>query len=200
MLRFYKLISTLLHPIVIPTLGTLLFLSITPHVISIKKQYMLLAIVFVATYVIPLTALLVLKTIGVINSFKVTTIKEQKTLLFALLSVFYILGSFFYSVPVFEELGLLFYGTTMAIVVVYFLFFINIKTSLHIVSISSIVGFFLIFGNLYSISILPIIGVLIFLTGVLASAQLHLKAHTPLEIYFGFFVGVFCQFILFYLL
>jgi len=64
----------------------------------------------------------------------------------------------------------------------------------------SVIGFFLIFGNLYSISILPIVVVLIFLTGVLASARLHLKAHTPLEISVGFFVGLFCQFTIFYLL
>lgn len=200
MLRFYKLISTLLHPIVIPTLGTLLFLSITPEVISIKRQYLLLAIVFIATYIVPLITLLVLKTLGVIKSFKVTTIKERKTPLFSLLIVFYLLGKFFYNIPVFEELGLLFYGTTIAIVVVYFLFFFNIKTSLHIMSMGSVIGFFLIFGNLYSISILPIVVVLIFLTGVLASARLHLKAHTPLEISVGFFVGLFCQFTIFYLL
>jgi len=67
-------------------------------------------------------------------------------------------------------------------------------------SMSSVVGFFLIFGSVHSISILPIIGVLILLTGVLASARLHLKAHTKLEIYVGFCAGIFSQFATFYIL
>ena len=200
MLRFHKFISVLLHPIVIPTLGTLLFLSLTPQVISSERQYLLLAIVFVATYVIPLITLIVLKALKVISSFKVTSIKERKIPLFLLLIIFYFLGKILYNIPIFEELGVLFYGTTTAIVLVYFLFFFNIKTSLHIMSMSSAIGFFLILGNLYSISIIPVIGVLIFLTGVLASARLHLKAHTKLEIYLGFCVGLFCQFAVFYIL
>lgn len=199
-MKFYKFISVLLHPIVIPTLGTFLFLLLTPQVISRERQYFLLAIVFVATYVIPLITLIILKALRVINSFKVTSIRERKIPLFLLLIIFYVLGKMFYNIPVFEELGVLFYGTTTAIVLVYFFFFFDIKTSLHIMSMSSAIGFLLILGNLYSISILPIIGVLIFLTGVLASARLYLKAHTKLEIYLGFFVGLFCQFAIFYLL
>jgi membrane-associated phospholipid phosphatase len=41
---------------------------------------------------------------------------------------------------------------------------------------------------------------IILLAGLLASARLHLKAHTPKDIYVGFFIGTVTPFCLQYLL
>lgn len=65
---------------------------------------------------------------------------------------------------------------------------------------SSTLGFFLLFANNYSISILPLGSILIILTGILASARLHLKAHNQKEIYLGFFIGLIGQFLGFIML
>lgn len=130
---------------------------------------------------------------GVIKSFQVESINERKAPLFLMLLVFYVLGWFLIKIPVFKDLGILFYGTNLALIVTYVLFFFNVKTSLHIMSMSSTLGFFLIYGALNSISILPIAIVIIVLTGLLASSRLYLKAHKPLEVYIGFFLGITAQ-------
>jgi membrane-associated phospholipid phosphatase len=44
---------------------------------------------------------------------------------------------------------------------------------------------------------LPIIILLVLLSGILASSRLYLKAHTPVELLIGFSLGIVCQFILF---
>lgn len=137
--------------------------------------------------------LVILKALGVIKSFQVESIKERKVPLFLMLLIFYILGWVLIKIPAFKDLGILFYGTNLALIVTYILFFFNIKTSLHIMSMSSTLGFFLIYGTLNSISILPIAIIMIVLTGVLASSRLSLKAHKPLEIYLGFFLGITTQ-------
>ena len=199
-MKFHKFISALLHPIVIPTIGVILFLLLTPTVIARERQYILLSLVFIATYIIPLITLALLKAFGVINSFDLASIKERKIPLFIMLIIFYVLGRFLLNIPAFSGLGMLFFGTNLALVVIYFLFLFDIKTSLHIMSLSSAIGFFLIFGSIHSIVVLPIISVLILLTGILASARLYLKAHTKLEIYIGFFLGMFSQFAIFYIL
>ena len=62
-------------------------------------------------------------------------------------------------------------------------------------SLSSALGFFLIYGNIYSISTIPISIVIILLTGLLASARLQLKAHNTKEVYLGFVIGLLGQFI-----
>jgi membrane-associated phospholipid phosphatase len=61
----------------------------------------------------------------------------------------------------------------------------------------NMIGFFLIMTNINSLSMLPIIILLILLSGILASSRLYLKAHTPVELLIGFFLGIVCQFILF---
>ena len=199
-MKFHKFISVLLHPIVIPTIGILLFLSITPNEIKKERQYLLISIVFFSTYVIPLISLIILKTLGVVKSFQVESIKERKTPLFIMLIIFYVLGKLLINIPDFRELGILFYGTNISLALVYLLFFFQIKSSLHILSMSSTLGFFLLFANNYSISILPLGSILIILTGILASARLHLKAHNQKEIYLGFFIGLIGQFLGFIML
>ncbi len=199
-MKFHKFISVLLHPIVIPTIGILLFLSITPNEIKKERQYLLISIVFFSTYIIPLISLIILKTLGVVKSFQVESIKERKTPLFIMLIIFYVLGKLLINIPDYRELGILFYGTNISLALVYLLFFFQIKSSLHILSMSSTLGFFLLFANNYSISILPLGSILIILTGILASARLHLKAHNQKEIYLGFFIGLIGQFLGFIML
>ena len=194
-MKFHKFISVILHPIVIPTIGVLLFLALTPDVIIKERQYLLLSIVFFSTYIVPIIFLVILKSLGVINSFQVESIKERKAPLFLMLLVFYVLGKLLINIPDFKDLGVLFYGTNLALIIIYILFFFNIKTSLHIVSMSSALGFFLIYGTLNSISILPIAIIMIVLTGLLASSRLHLKAHKPLEVYLAFFLGILAQYL-----
>lgn len=167
---------------------------------GLQRQYVLISIVFFATYIIPITALVILKALGTIESYQVHSIKERKIPLIIMLVIFSILGRLFYNIADFKELGILFYGTDLALAVVYFLFLLKIKTSIHILSMSSVIAFVLIFTTINGISALPIIAILFALTGILASARLHLKAHTPLEIYLGFALGLCSQISLYYLL
>ena len=194
-MSFHKFISVILHPIVIPTVGVFLFLLLSPEEIKKERQYYLISIVFFSTYIIPIISLTILKTLGLIKNFKVLSIKERKIPLYIMLIIFYFLGQRLLNVQDFRELGMLFYGTNISLIIIYFLFYLNIKSSLHIMSMSSALGFFLIYGSTHSITILPIATVFIILTGILASSRLSLKAHTSLEIYLGFFIGLFGQFL-----
>lgn len=194
-MKFDKFISVILHPIVIPTIGVLLFLALTPDIIRKERQYLLISIVFFSTYIIPIISLIILKALGLIKSFQVESIQERKIPLFLMLIIFYTLGKFLINIDTFKSLGILFYSINLSLVIIYFLFFFKVKTSLHIVSLSSALGFFLIYGTINSIAILPIAIVMILLTGILASARLNLKAHNPLEIYIAFFLGLTSQLI-----
>jgi len=153
----------------------------------------------VATYFIPLCTLFVLKSLKRIHSFEVATIKERKIPLFLMILLFAILGNNLANLSIFRDFSLLFYGATYALISVYFLFIIKLKTSLHLLAIGMLVGFFLALAAVHSISVLPIIIILILLSGLLASARLEVEAHSPKEIYTGFFIGVFSQIIVFLL-
>ncbi|WP_408023695.1 hypothetical protein [Tenacibaculum sediminilitoris] len=111
--------------------------------------------------------------------------------------LFMILGKMFASMSIFRDLSYLFYGTVFGLGFIYMLFPFKIKGSLHLLSMGVAVGYFLLFQQIQSVNIIPVSIVFIFLSGLLASSRLHLKAHTYREVYIGFFVGVFSPFIAF---
>lgn len=199
-MRFQKTISTILHPIVIPTLGVLIYFIFVSQSISQKQQLLLLALVFGITYVIPVLTLITLKSLGIIRDFQVTSIRERRMPVLLMMLLFYLLGNQLAGITYLRDLGLLFYGTSISLLFVYLLFAFQLKTSLHLLSMGSAVGFFLVIMNTYSLSLMPIIMVFILLSGLLASSRLYLNAHDSKEVFIGFSLGFVSQVLIFWIL
>jgi len=191
--RLYKFISIILHPIVLPTIGVIIYLIFLPHTIIEKQRLYLIGYIFIITYLIPLGVLILLKGLNLINSFKVQSIKERKIPIFLMILLFTLIGNIFMKSLNLRDFGVLFYGTTLGLILVYLFIIFQIKVSLHLLSIGSLIGFFMMMGFEYSTSVAPIILVLILLSGLLASARLHLKAHEPKEVYLGVLFGISSQ-------
>jgi membrane-associated phospholipid phosphatase len=196
-MKFYKFISTILHPIVLPTLGVFLYFVFVSQSFEKRLQLIVLGLVFALTYVVPVLLLLFLRNFGFIKDFQVSTIKERRFPVIFMIFLLYFLGNTIIQIPTIRNLGILFYGTSLSLTCIYVLFSVKLKSSLHLVSMGNMIGFFLIMTNINSLSMLPIIILLILLSGILASSRLYLKAHTPVELLIGFFLGIVCQFILF---
>ena len=196
-MKFHKFISTILHPIVLPTLGVFLYFVFVSQSFEKRLQLIVLGLVFALTYVVPVLLLLFLRNFGFIKDFQVSTIKERRFPVIFMILLLYFLGNTIIQIPTIRNLGILFYGTSLSLICIYILFSVKLKSSLHLVSMGNMIGFFLIMTNINSLSMLPIIILLILLSGILASSRLYLKAHTPVELLIGFFLGIVCQFILF---
>ena len=196
-MKFYKFISTILHPIVLPTLGVFLYFVFVSQSFEKRLQLIVLGLVFALTYVVPVLLLLFLRNFGFIKDFQVSTIKERRFPVIFMIFLLYFLGNTIIQIPTIRNLGILFYGTSLSLTCIYVLFSVKLKSSLHLVSMGNMIGFFLIMTNINSLSMLPIIILLILLSGILASSRLYLKAHTPIELLIGFSLGIVCQFILF---
>lgn len=196
-MKFHKFISTILHPIVLPTLGVFLYFVFVSQSFEKRLQLIVLGLVFALTYVVPVLLLLFLKNFGFIKDFQVSTIKERRFPVIFMIFLLYFLGNTIIQIPTIRNLGILFYGTSLSLTCIYLLFSVKLKSSLHLVSMGNMIGFFLIMTNINSLSMLPIIILLILLSGILASSRLYLKAHTPVELLIGFSLGIVCQFILF---
>lgn len=199
-MRWHKFISGILHPIVMPTIGILLYLIFSPANLNQQQQLTVLGIVFVATYIIPLLLLVFLKSVGYINSYQVFSIKERKVPLFFMIALLFSLAQLFKKLNAVEDLSYLFYGIVLGLVITYLLFFLKIKSSLHLLSIGGATSYFLIFQMIHQVNLIPIVIIFILLSGLLASSRLYLKAHTVKEVYIGFFLGFTCQFIVYYIL
>ncbi|WP_026776659.1 hypothetical protein [Polaribacter sp. Hel_I_88] len=199
-MSFFKYISTILHPIVIPTIGVMLYFLLIPSNLVSKQKLLVLSLVFIVTYLIPLLLIVLFKKLRFIKSYKIKGIKERKLPVALMVFLFYLLGTTISNVVNLRDLGILFYATSLALFIVYLLFFFKIKTSVHLLSLGIFAGFFIVLTNIHSKSFTIVIMILFLLAGVLASARLSLKAHSSKEIYIGFFIGLLSPSIIYYLL
>ena len=72
------------------------------------------------------------------------------------------------------------------------------KISAHMIGIGGLTGALLCISILLEVYITPYLVYALLIAGLIGSSRLILKAHTPLQIYVGFAVGVICQFAVLY--
>lgn len=199
-MRFYNLISVLLHPMVVPTVGVVLYFLLVPTSLQQEQKLAVLGLIFVATYLIPLCILFLFKKLKLIKSYKAETIKERKIPLTIMIVLFFLLGNTFNNITNLRDLTFLFYGTSLGLFLIYTFFLFKIKTSIHLLSLGIATSFFVLMNKLHVSNFIWIVLICILLSGIVASARLHLKAHTNLEVYLGYTFGFLSPVILFYLL
>jgi hypothetical protein len=165
----------------------MLYFLLTPNNLTSDKKLTILGLIFTVTYLIPLLILILFRKLKIIKSYETYSIKERKLPVGLMIILFYLLGN---TIDNIGSLGLLFYATSLGLLLIYLLFFLNIKASVHLLSLGLLLGFFMVLSNVYSHSYILLIILIFILSGILGSARLHLKAHTTREIYIGFFVGL----------
>jgi hypothetical protein len=148
--------------------------------------------------VIPVILLYFLKRAQLIKDYHLTSIKERKfpVLFFAFLSLF--LGKLLLRANTIDVLAFSFYGCALSLITIYFLFMKNIKTSLHALGISGLIGFVIVISIHYELNLLLLLSFMFILFGLIATSRLKLKAHNLNEVYIGFFLGVFSQILIYF--
>lgn len=189
MKKVYKIISVILHPIVVPTIGVILYFILIPSNYASSTKLTLLSLVFVTTYLIPLLILVIFKRLKLIQTFNADSIQERKLPVAMMIVLFYLLANTITNTTGMNDIGLLFYATSAALTATYVCFAFQLKTSLHLLSLGISTSFFIVLGFIYASSFSTVVVVNILLAGVVANARLYLKAHTPSEVYLGFFFG-----------
>lgn len=178
----------------------MLYFLLIPTSYNSKEKLAILSLVFVTTYLIPLCILILFKKLKLIETFNTRSIKERKIPVALMIVLFYLLGNTLLRIPEIEDIGLLFYATSCGLIVIYFFFAFDLKTSIHLLSFGVFTGFFLVLGFIYSKQFPSLIIVSILLAGIVANARLYLKAHKPIEVYLGYFIGFIAPFAVYYFL
>jgi len=161
---------------------------------------MVLSLVFIVTYLIPLLIIVLFKKLNLIKNYKTKSIKERKLPVALMVFLYYLLAITISNIANLRDLGLLFYSISLALFIVYVLFFFKIKASVHLLSLGTFMGFFMVLSNIHSKSFIIVIIILFLISGIVASARLTLKTHTTKEIYIGFFIGLITTSIVYFLL
>ena len=112
-MNIHKVISTVFHPVVIPSLGILLYFMFVSHSIQRSQQLRLLALIFGITYMIPMLILILLRSLRFIKNFQVETIEERKFPVLMMLILFFVLGDILADIYSLRDIGYLFYGSLL---------------------------------------------------------------------------------------
>lgn len=169
---------------------------------SFEQMKLLIALIFVTTFVIPLLSMSTLKLTGTISSFMLEKRKER--LLPFLFTVFFYgitVYMFTYRIGRVDTITLLLGAITGIIFIVALLTF-KIKVSAHSAGMCGGVGFLWAIKLTYpDITLLwPLLGTIL-ITGTVMTARMYLNAHRPVEIYLGGAIGFvlsFCSILLWF--
>jgi len=203
-----KLFSFIFHPILLPSLATILLFSMPSYLNNFQYIYKrgVTQIVLLSTFITPMLIILILINTKIISSFYLSE-KKERFYPFSIVSFIYIftylilknLNLGLLSVPSYINNFILISAITIfAILIINF----KIKASAHMAGFGAFLSFLYIFflkeniGNVlfttfgFNITIIHFFSIIILVGGIIASSRLILKAHTMKEITIGFFVGI----------
>jgi hypothetical protein len=183
-------ITVIFHPLIMPTLGTLvLFHSGIPvSFISANSKNIILAIIALCTFFIPLAFI----PFFYLHSFSKLIYGENQHRFLPLLLVFISYYAGFYILNKMQAPSIIQVFMMATIIAVFLTLIINLfwKISAHMVGIGGVVGLIIMVILFYEINMAFYLISAILVSGATGSSRLSLNAHTPKQVYFGFLMGL----------
>jgi hypothetical protein len=185
-----KIISVLIHPIIMPSLGFLLLFNSGTYLGYLPFDYkkMILIIVILCTFVIPLSMIPFFLYQKMIFDIHLSRSRERYIPLVICFTFFLFCYFLLKRTPVPPDYQAFCLGCASSVLIV-LLVISKWKISLHMVGIGGLAGL-IIYLIIHMQVNLEFYLILTFLAaGLLGTARLILAAHKPFEIYTGFLVG-----------
>ncbi len=187
--KILPIFSYFFHPLFIPLLAIVFYFLVSTNSLTSSEQLLIYIQGIIFTIILPVLCFLFLKSINKIDSIMLPTLSERKLPILIQSVLFFILitqGNTFVYIP---GLYYFFLGCFISTLLALLLVLLNIKASLHMIGISSLVGFSIAMSVYTQRNMLWEISLLFFINGLVGSSRLHMKAHTPQELFAGFLVG-----------
>jgi len=172
----------------------LLLLKTNPFIFAGMPTGVVIAVVFINTFMFPAIAILLMRKLGFIDSLEMPDHKQRIIPMVATI-IFYVWAYLAIKKINFPALMGAFMMGTLASLFIAFLINVFSKISLHMVGMGGIFMGTLFLSLISPTDIRYFFVAIIVLTGAIASARLYLEAHTMKEVYTGLLVGVFGQLI-----
>lgn len=196
--RIAKIISYLLHPLLMPTYGFLLLFGTNNYIATFtpfKLKLIILGITFVFTFILPALNAVILLRSKRIKSLEMESASERNIPYLSTCFYFFALFYLFYNSefpPVFVILVL------AAGISILLTFLINLKwkISAHAIGIGGIIGATMGISARLLIDLQLVTIIVIILAGFVGFARLKLETHTPSQVYAGFLLGFLTEFLL----
>lgn len=190
-----KSASYIFHPLWMPFAGSLFYFLVTPRFFPLPLIQAKLLAIAITTIFIPVVFYFLLKNLGKADSVFLKDVEQRRWPLFFYcllisLNLYQILNIYNYPALYYFFVGILF-----SILTGFFLSWLRVKVSLHMLGLSGIFMFVLALSIYYRLNLIYSIAFLIAALGLTATSRLHYKAHTWIELVLGFFIGFLPQLI-----
>jgi len=192
MTQLFRWISGILHPMLLPFIGTiLLFQTGLYSQWPISYKLYVQGLVFITTAILPALAILLLRRKGVITDLDVS-VRSQRVIPYLVFGLTYAATVFFLMRAAFPwTIVKLFLGSLLSILVA-FIITLKWKISAHTMSFGCLTGGAFVICLEQHVNPLLFFVVLFVLAGLQASSRVYLKAHTLAQAGVGFVLGVVC--------
>lgn len=191
-----KMISFVLHPILVPTFGCAFYFMLTPKYSPTELILGTLIPIFILTLLIPLGSLLILKQFGMLRSSLLISSEERiyPLLIFLALVLMILLRVIPSNFTI--ELYYFFMGIALSTTSCLLLALLGKVVSLHMVGIGTLLMFIVILSFHFEKNIIAAISLCTLGTGLLASSRLYLNRHGRGAVLTGWLIGLVSQIIL----
>jgi hypothetical protein len=194
--KILPIFSYLFHPIFIPVYAALVYFFFNVSYFTNPEKYLTLFQVIIITILIPILFFLLLRTAGKIDSIMMADLSQRKLPLIIQCFLIILLVRKAITIEHYPELHFFFLAGLLSTTIALILLFINVKASLHMITISSLAIFVIGLSIRTQIQHINLIVFLVLMNGFVASSRLEMKAHTNNELVFGFFIGLVPQLLL----
>ena len=190
-------VSYIFHPLFIPMGGTISYFLITPKFSSLQLQSGNVLPIFILTVIIPIILFLILRNLGLISSIFAPKLEERKYPLYLSMIIHFMILYKVIPLNYINELYYFFVGLLIASFTTLLLLFARIKASVHLLGMGSILVYLVGLSIHFEINITFAIAIFTFMTGLVATSRLFMKAHSKIELVIGFLVGCCSQLFVF---
>ncbi len=189
MTRFLRIGAFVLHPLLMPLLGAVVYYVITPRFIDagiIRAKLFAIAII---TLFVPIVIFFLLKNLRLIKSMELADVNERKIPLMLQCVLVLLIVKKVYSPYDSPEMYFFFVGILFSSITALLLVIFKLKVSLHQMGIAGVTMFVIALSVHFKVNMLFWIGLFIFGNGWVASSRLSTRSHTYPELIVGFFIG-----------
>ncbi len=184
-----RYISILFHPAIYPLIGLYFIFEYLPYHYPRKVVLLSLLMVFCGTYLIPVLISLLLYRFRVIKSLMMDDARDRRWPYAVGATCFYLTSHLVASAGLASEAHNYLFGAAL-VILVHLSLLPFLKPSAHLGGLGGFLGMLLAVSARYSLNLLPFVGVLVLIAGIVSSARLSLGAHNGKELILGFASGL----------
>lgn len=197
MTLFARIISYLLHPLLMPTIGIFIIFNTDTYLSFLRDDYqhLLYLVVFLTTCILPLITIPLFLYWKFIKSLEMHNKNERFFPMLIILIFNFSTYYLFTKLPMPSPIRMYILAITIAVFLT-MIITVRWKISSHMVGIGGMSGLIAAFSVLYMVDLQIVFMASLLVAGLIGFARLHLNAHSPAQVYAGFFLGFFSEFLI----